>query len=127
MITLQAGYPPSANHSRFKSGKLKQSVIDYRRNLGWLYKAAGGTRIAGPVYLEVELYKPAVASPYDVDNALHNILNGLKGVAFEDDDQVSLLVVAKMWPDGRGRIVLRVKKITPARTAGVVAATSSGS
>jgi Holliday junction resolvase RusA-like endonuclease len=114
MIEFVAAYPPSVNHTKYRSGKLRPGISSYRSTVGWLYKAAGGTRFEGPVSIEIELYKPALKVPYDVDNAPHNVLNALKGVAYEDDDQVHLLVVAKMWPDGRGRAVVRVKKIRAA-------------
>lgn len=111
MIEIILPYPPSANHSRFRSGKLKKSVLSFRTQTGWAYKAAGGPRYDGAISIEIELYKPQTNTPYDVDNAPHNVLNALKGVAYEDDDQVHLLVVAKMWADGAGRAVVRIRKI----------------
>lgn len=112
--TFDVPYPPSANHSHYASGRLKDTVRDWRRRAGWAYKAAGGLLLEGPVAMEIELYKPAVKTPYDIDNALRNVLNALKGVAYADDDQVWLLTVLKLWPDGPGRAVVRVKKIRPA-------------
>lgn len=119
VTTIQTAYPPSANHSRRHfSRKLTPQAMEYQKSIGWLYRAAGGRRIDGLVAMEIELYKPAVKVPYDIDNALMNIFNGLKGIAYRDDDQVTLLTVAKMWPDGAGRAVIRLKKIAPAKAAG---------
>lgn len=115
LIVFSTSYPPSANHSHYASGRLKDTVRSWRTRAAWAYKAAGGTRLEGLVAMEIELYKPAVKTPYDIDNALRNVLNALKGVAYVDDDQVSLLTVMKMWPDGPGRAVVRVKKIGPAQ------------
>jgi Holliday junction resolvase RusA-like endonuclease len=123
--TLRVTYPPSANHSHYSSGALKKHVSDWRRTAAWAYKAAGGKLLEGPVSIEVDLYKPATKTPYDVDNALRNLLNALKGVAYHDDDQVYLLVVAKMWPDGQGHAVMRVKKLGPVNNPGPAQATSS--
>lgn len=115
-VEIRTSYPPSANHSRkFHSRKLTEPAMEFQRSIGWLYRAAGGKRHDGPVAMEIELYKPAVKVPYDIDNALMNIFNGLKGIAYRDDDQVTLLTVAKMWPDGAGRAVIRLKKIAPAQ------------
>lgn len=105
--------------------RLKDSVVTWRKSTGWAYKAAGGRLLEGPVAIEVELYKPAVNVPFDVDNSLQNILNALKGIAYHDDDQVYLLVVAKMWPDGQGHAVVRVKKVGPVKASPVPATSSA--
>lgn len=121
--TFSVSYPRSANSSHWKTGPraghLRKGVAEWRRAAGWAYKAAGGTRHVGPVMVELDLYRPAGNVPYDVDNAPFNVLNALKGVAYDDDDQVDLLVVAKMWPEGAGRVVVRVKKIRAATPPGV--------
>lgn len=111
IVSFEVGYPPSVNHTKYRSGKLRESVKEYRRSVGWAYKAAQGRKLDGTISVELELYKPAVNVPYDVDNAPHNILNALKGVAYDDDDQIHLLVVAKMWSDGAGRAVVRIRRI----------------
>src|SRR5438445_791702 len=48
LTTFDVSYPPSANHSHYKSGRLKDAVRSWRRRAGWAYKAAGGTRLEGP-------------------------------------------------------------------------------
>jgi Holliday junction resolvase RusA-like endonuclease len=113
--SVELPYPPSVNtiYRRRRDGQvvLPAKVKEWKRRAGWAYKAAGGRVLHGAVSVEVELYPPADGRRRDIDNGLKCILDSFNGVAWRDDDQVSYLAVAKLAPEGKGRAVVRVKKL----------------
>ena len=117
MIEFQLPYPPSVNHIYRRTGRggrqvvLKDSVRDWRADAGWAYKAAGGRVLHGRVMVEVSLYPPAKGRVGDVDNALKATLDALKGVAYRDDEQVTMIVVVRMYREGVGKAVVRVSTV----------------
>lgn len=90
---------------------LPERVHEWKRRAGWAYRAAGGALLHGPVKVEVELYRPQHVARSDIDNGLKVTLDAMNGVAWADDDQVVLLVVAKLAPSGAGRMVLRISEV----------------
>lgn len=114
-IDVDLPYPPSVNkiYRRRRDGQvvLPAAVKLWRKRAGWAYKAAGGRVLHGPVSVEVELYPPADGQRRDIDNGLKCILDSFNGVAWVDDQQVSYLAVAKLAAEGKGRAVVRVKKL----------------
>ena len=65
---------------------------EYERFVGWVAKSAGCQPIEGPVSVALSVY---VKGRLDADNIAKSILDGLSGVAYEDDDQVIELLVRK--------------------------------
>lgn len=65
---------------------------EYEKAVGWEAKAQGCQPMDGPVKVSLEVF---VRGRMDVDNVAKSILDGLNGVAYEDDDQVVELLVKK--------------------------------
>ena len=65
---------------------------EYERLVGWVAKSAGCRPVEGPVSVALSVY---VKGRLDADNIAKSILDGLNGVAYEDDDQVVELLVRK--------------------------------
>lgn len=70
-----------------------------------------GPSFSGPVYIEVDFHKdgsivtvgvldeehyPKTALRGDIDNYLKLVMDGLNGVAYEDDSQIRLVVARKL-------------------------------
>jgi len=65
---------------------------EYERLVGWVAKSEGCRPVEGPVSVALSVY---VKGRLDADNIAKSILDGLNGVAYEDDDQVIELLVRK--------------------------------
>lgn len=116
MTAVTLTYPPSINSiyrvvARKSKVRMTRAAIKWKEAAGWAYKAAGGSLHHGPVAIELELYPPAIGTKQDIDNCLKALLDSMNGVAWDDDSQIVLMQVVRLWPDGLGRAVLRVRKI----------------
>ncbi len=69
-----------------------QATRDYEQLVGWTAKAAGCRPVDGPVAVVLDVF---VQRRMDVDNVAKSILDGLIGIAYEDDNQVIELLVKK--------------------------------
>jgi len=65
---------------------------EYENLVGWVARCAGCKPAGEPVAVVLDIY---VRRRMDVDNVAKSILDGLTGVAYEDDDQVVELLVRK--------------------------------
>ena len=65
---------------------------EYEKLVGWVAKCNGCKPAGEPVAVVLDIY---VRRRMDVDNVAKSILDGLTGVAYEDDDQVVELLVRK--------------------------------
>lgn len=65
---------------------------EYEKLVGWVAKCSGCKPIDGAVAVTLTVY---TRGKMDVDNMAKSILDGLNGVAYEDDDQVVELLVRK--------------------------------
>lgn len=65
---------------------------EYEKIVGWVAKSLGCRPIDGPVSVTLDIY---THRKMDVDNVAKSVLDGLTGVAYEDDDQVVELQVRK--------------------------------
>jgi crossover junction endodeoxyribonuclease RusA len=143
-ISLVLPYPVSANRywrtympRGFKAPVtvLSAEAKTYKAQASALALFAGISQpIPGRVEIHARLYpkrpqdwqKRARISPdawgdtvqcLDLDNALKVTIDALKGIAFDDDDQVHRIIAERMDPDGDARIEIRITPITPGDNA----------
>jgi crossover junction endodeoxyribonuclease RusA len=64
----------------------------YEKLVGWVAKSVGCRPVEGPVSVSLNVY---ARGKLDADNIAKSILDGLNGIAYEDDDQVVELLVRK--------------------------------
>lgn len=79
---------------------------DYEEIVRIAYKKAGGTKLEGAVFMRIGavykapkkslLYHNRTKKP-DLDNIAKAIMDGLNGIAYEDDAQVSVLQIEKLY------------------------------
>lgn len=107
---------------------LSDEAKAYKREVGWLAKAAGMRPVRGRVHLDCRLY-PALpldaakrmrkhgeawhdtVRSIDLDNALKVTIDALKGIAYVDDAQVWKITAERAEPDGRARLVVCIEPI----------------
>lgn len=65
---------------------------EYEKLVGWVARASGCRPVDGPVSVSLSVY---ARGRLDADNIAKSILDGLNGIAYEDDDQVIELLVRK--------------------------------
>ncbi len=65
---------------------------EYEKLVGWVAKATGCRPVKMPVAVVLDVY---IKRKLDADNIAKSILDGLNGIAYEDDDQVIELLVRK--------------------------------
>lgn len=79
---------------------------EYEEIVRIAYKNAGGTKIEGAVFMRIRaVYKTPKKSLLchdrtkkpDLDNIAKSIMDGLNGIAYEDDAQVSFLQIEKVY------------------------------
>lgn len=88
-MNLVLPMPPSANrYWRMWQGRMVVSTEarNYKEQAGWIAKAEAGDMIDGDVSLTIRVFRPQKRG--DLDNTLKVLIDALKGVAFEDDNQV---------------------------------------
>lgn len=67
-------------------------TAEYEKLVGWVAKSLGCKPVDGLVSVSLHVY---CRGKMDVDNVAKSILDGLNGVAYEDDGQVVELLVKK--------------------------------
>ena len=65
---------------------------EYEKLVGWVARCAGCRPVKMPVAVVLDVY---IKRKLDADNLAKSILDGLNGIAYEDDDQVVELLVRK--------------------------------
>jgi Holliday junction resolvase RusA-like endonuclease len=91
--TVELPYPPTANNFKVPfvvKGKvrfaLSKEAAQFKEDAGKCIMAAHLTKIAGPVKVRLDVYRPRRVG--DLDNAIKLCLDSLTGQAFEDDKQI---------------------------------------
>lgn len=113
--------PRVVNGHAFTPEKTK----DFEKLVATQYRAAGGTVHGGPVAVTIAAWYqmpkswpkyrkaeqkglPHTSKP-DMDNVIKSILDGLNGVAWEDDAQVYKIHAVKHWYDGEPMTIVIVE------------------
>jgi len=65
---------------------------EYEKLVGWIAKCSGCKPVDGPVAVDLDIY---VRIRMDLDNVAKSVLDGLNGIAYQDDGQVVELLVRK--------------------------------
>lgn len=86
------------------------------RDIGIAYINQDGTLYSGPVTVELKFYlrkpkKPLHEEPLkrpDMDNLIKTVLDGLNGIAYEDDKQIIKISAEKHWADDEPRTEILV-------------------
>ena len=65
---------------------------EYEKLVGWIAKCSGCKPVDGPVAVDLDIY---VRIRMDLDNVAKSVLDGLNGIAYQDDGQVIELLVKK--------------------------------
>lgn len=115
-------------NSRTRTAYTPKPTKDYEKAIAWAYKSAKGKLISGAVEVRIKAYfRPnkklrsltdddisktfgalRYVSKPDVDNIAKAVLDGLNGVAYNDDAQVVNLAVGKEYAlDERIEVAVR--------------------
>ena len=101
-----------------------KNTVDYEGQIKQAYIAAGGTLISDTAPISICItacFKKAKTSKMDfptlkpdADNIAKIVCDGLNGVAYKDDKQITSLTVDKVWAeDGVERIEIDVEQFYP--------------
>ncbi len=84
---------------------------EYEKLVGWMARCAGCKPLNGPIVVNLDLYIKGRSG--DADNYCKSILDGLNGVAYEDDDQVIELLVRKhkVTRKEEERVEIRIQEV----------------
>ncbi|MGQ7788187.1 RusA family crossover junction endodeoxyribonuclease [Nesterenkonia sp. K-15-9-6] len=98
MITITVpGRPIPKGRPRLgKGGRTytPRTTLAHERTIGWLYRSHGHPKLAGDLHLAIHFIMPN-RRRVDIDNLAKTVLDGLNGIAYEDDAQVTRLTAVK--------------------------------
>jgi Holliday junction resolvase RusA-like endonuclease len=105
------GDPVPKARPRFGKGRTftERKTVAAEKRVGLEYLAAGGRRLTGPVEVICSFFRENERR-VDVDNLTKLVLDGLNGIAFEDDSQVVLLVASKVVAPELPQTIVTVQK-----------------
>lgn len=109
-MILDLPFPPTGNtYWRHFRGRVVVSTEarKYRQGIKLRALTAGVKPLAGPVCVNVTVYRPRQIG--DLDNSLKVLLDALRGVAFEDDKQVVELHALRLDDKSNPRAVVRIE------------------
>ena len=124
MIELTLPYPPSVNHykrlgrlTRTKSGKIYQPRVNTDLTKQYFWKVLMRMRTEGiksfhgaTISAEVDVYPPDKRKR-DLDGILKVLLDAMQhGGLYDDDNQISRLVVTRMDIIDQGQIIVRISE-----------------
>lgn len=83
--------------SKYKS-KQAQRYLDYKQTIGWTAKSSGCNEPqAGKMQVNAKFFIRLQGREMDIDNLAKSLLDGLNGIAWYDDMQVSRLILEKEY------------------------------
>lgn len=105
-------YPPSANkYWRFPRGLSRPIVSEearaYKLRASAEARYQGAKRLSCAVSVEIDVYRPRKIG--DLDNTAKVALDALKGVAWDDDDQIVALQMRRFDDKDMPRLEVRVE------------------
>jgi Holliday junction resolvase RusA-like endonuclease len=88
VLSLVLPFPPALNHYYRSMGRvlLSREAREYKRAAGYQALVAGAQPLAGPLAVEITLYRPARRG--DIDGYFKAAFDSLNGIAWTDDSQV---------------------------------------
>lgn len=127
-MKLVLPYPPSANRywrsDRGRAPHRSEEAKAYKLAVGMVVTQQGTQAIEvhrGPVAVTVAVYRPRKSG--DLDNRLKVLLDALKGIAFEDDEQVVRIEATRHDDKANPRVEVEVVPFAglPRKTSSIVA------
>ena len=90
------GNPRPKQRPRVVNGRAytPRKTRQWENTVGWWWKSKQGPRFDGPIAVKLDFYYPT-ARRVDLDNLAKAALDGLQGVAFEDDAQIVRMEASK--------------------------------
>lgn len=111
-VSLVLPYPPSANrYWRNVNGRMVKSeeARSYQIKAGNLAKLAGFDCTSQPVAVTMRVYRPRRSG--DLDNSLKVMIDSLKGIIFDDDEQV-ICIHAERYDDKKNpRVEMFIEEV----------------
>lgn len=111
-VSLVLPYPPSANrYWRNVNGRMVKSeeARRYQTKAGWIAKASGFDCTSGDVAVTLRVYRPQRRG--DLDNSVKVLLDSLKGIIYEDDNQVAVIHAERYDDKNNPRVDVLVEEI----------------
>lgn len=120
MMCFIPGKPVGKQRPRIGNGHAytPKETKDYENLVAWTYKSEGGQKYEGPICVSILVQKEppksaskarrsALLGKYvmykpDLDNIIKSVLDGLQGVAFDDDACVCRISAAKRYAEETG-------------------------
>ena len=128
-MTVTLPYPPSVNNLYATVGRRRVLSKDgrvFKSTVALEARRQGMRPLDGFVSVSVVIYRPKRAG--DLDNRIKALLDGLKGVAFTDDEQVDEIHAVRREDAANPRAVVTVRPSSrePLETLGQGAALAAG-
>lgn len=104
--------PPSANRYWRSLGRghvtLSAEAKEYRDQAGWAARAEGMEPYSGNVSIQLDFYFPDKRG--DLDNRIKQVLDAMRGHAYEDDKQIVKIVAVRYLDKDNPRLDFTVYK-----------------
>lgn len=107
------GRPRIANGHTYTPARTK----DFEEQVGWAYKMAINNGEAEEFFdgerliCDIIFSFISTSTRADIDNLVKSVLDGLNGVAYDDDRQVDILIAQKQYGCEEDSIIINIMKI----------------
>jgi crossover junction endodeoxyribonuclease RusA len=112
-VSITLPYPPSANrYWRSYRGRVVKSAEAkaYQQEAGWIAKLSGFDCTTRNVSITLRVYRPRKTG--DLDNSLKILIDSMKGIIYEDDEQVVVIHAERYEDKNNPRVDLLVEFVT---------------
>lgn len=88
-------------------------VKAWQEAVGWaaLQAMSGRDPLSGPLHLEIVFYREKTPVPADLDNLEKGTIDGMQGVCFENDNQITWKETIRHWVKKHPRAEIMVEEI----------------